>query len=210
MGSLEIGLGFSQTSKPDLKKPAPQKEADEKSSASVPSPSGGDMSYVSGSAVRTDRNPLTRIESPEFLSAEESPANDRGVHIGVTNGTSVHMRVNGKGEAEFNCGGPVWSKSPPAAMPKSKIIMSLETIHTMGIDTRPYLRSLSSLQNYSAPLSLVADDDINHSYSIIEKLHEEKVNQSAGKARKSPHSAASVPIFLTNPDYEGYEQKFLI
>ncbi|MHC9541611.1 MAG: hypothetical protein AB9903_19065 [Vulcanimicrobiota bacterium] len=210
MGGMEIGLGFSQASTPDLKKPALQKEAKQESSASQTSAAGGDMSYVSGSAVRTGRNPLSIIESPELLSAEEPPSDERGMHIGVVNGSSVHMRVNGKGEAEFNSGGPVWTKSPPAALSKSKIIMSLETIHTMGIDTRPYLRSLNSLQNYSAPLSLVADDDINHSYSIIEKLHEEQVSQLASKRKKSQLPAGSVPIFLTNPDYEGHEQKFLI
>lgn len=204
VGGMEIGLGFSQTSAPDLKKPALQKEIKQQSSASQPSPAIGDMSYVSGSAVRSDRNPLAIVESPELLSAEEPPSDDKGMHIGVVNGSSVHMRVNRKGEAEFNCGGPVWTKSPPAALPKSKIVMSLETIHTMGIDTRPYLRSLNSLQNYSAPLSLVADDDINHSYSIIEKLHEEQINQLAGRKRKNQTTTTNVPIFLTNPDYESY------
>jgi hypothetical protein len=207
---MEIGLGFSQASAPDLKKPAPQKDAKPESSASLPSPAGGDMSYVSGSAIRPEKNPLTMLESPELMQAEESRNDDKGIHIGVANGSSVHMRVNVRGEAEFNCGGTTWSKSPPPSMPRSKIIMSLETIHTMGMDTRPYLRSLKSMENYSAPLSLIADDDISHSYSIIEKMHEEQVNLAASKRKKNAMPAGGVPIFLANPDYECYEQKFLI
>lgn len=130
---------------------------------------------------------------------EEESGGNRGLHIGVHDGVSIHMRVTKNGEAEFNYGGRIWSKSPPSSLSKSKIKAVLESLRSLGVDTSAYEQSLGSVENYSAPLSMLAEDDIQHSYTILKTLHEEKESSRKRRTRKQEPPG---PIFLSDPDYE--------
>lgn len=129
----------------------------------------------------------------------EPPVQNRGIHICVHNGTSVYMRVNSEGEAEFNYGGRVWSKSPPPSLSKTKIKGLLESLRILGVDTEKYERSLGSVENYSAPVSMLVEDDIQHSFNVIKALHEEK---NSLRKRKTRRPEPTGPIIISDPDFE--------
>jgi hypothetical protein len=199
MGLEHVGIGIGQSGAPDLKKPPLSPGVREEPSAQAPLEDAANIASHSTTKIKSQDEPPQILQGQEFA---EQQAQDPGIYIGVVNGTSVSMRVNNKGDAEYSCGGSVWSKSPPSSFTKSKIRMSLDTLRNMGIDVRSYERSLGSFDNNSAPVNLVAEDDIAHSYNVLQFHHEEK-NQP--RARKTRPSESLGPLFISNPeiDYRG-------
>ncbi|MDQ7824656.1 MAG: hypothetical protein RDV48_17780 [Candidatus Eremiobacteraeota bacterium] len=200
MGSLEqVGYGFPKGNAADLKMPpAPSPQQPQEQRVEM----RGDESHIGGIAPRRDQPGTSRVESRP--DEPQTPNEDRGVPIGVHNGSPVHMRTSSRGEAEYSCGG-TWSKSPPPTLSKSKIRMALETLHTMGIDTQSYEKSLTTYENYAAPVSLIAEDDFQHSLDLLVSLRDEK-NNGAPKRRHHIQEAQGAPLFISNPSLENTYQ----
>jgi hypothetical protein len=190
-----VGFGLNQQGMPDLGKgqiaPAVRKEEQPPVAFEDNSRIGGTM----GQSSRSASVPVAPLE-PQEIPAENI---DKGVYIGICNSLPVNMRVGNNGEAEYNCGNSGWSKSPPLSFSKSKIRTALDTLKTMGIDVKGYEKSLGSFDNNSAPISLLAEDDIHNSYSVLQSLHTEQAQ--AGQPRKNRISQVSSPLIITNPDY---------
>ena len=195
VGSLEqVGYGITQGGIPDFRNAQ---------SGSAMSNKDIDFEAFEDDNDFDDERPTNVRRSPSRTTDYDSDSRDVGdgksLHIGVHNGVSVHMRVNGSGEAEFNYGGSIWSKSPPPSLSKSKIKNALESLKILGVDTSAYEKSIGSVENYSAPLSMLAEDDIQHSMDVLKSLHEEKASLKKRRARKPEPPG---PIFISDPDFE--------
>jgi hypothetical protein len=197
MSSLEgVGIGITQQQGlADLKKGQPLTVVSHEDPQA--------LSFEDRTGIAFQQVPRPRVSTPPapVITVEvTSDTQDQGVHIGVCNSAPVNMRVNGKGEAEYNCGNAGWSKSPPLSLSKSRIRMALDTLKTMGIDVKGYEKSLGAFDNSHAPVSLLAEDDIHHSVSVLQSLHLEKAQMNQPKKGRLPQ--INNPLVLTNPDYE--------
>jgi len=197
-----VGVGLNQQGLPDLGKgqvaPAVRKEEQPSITFEDNSRIGGIQGTSStGSAVSVA--PAAPMETP----VENT---DKGIYIGLCNSLPVNMRVGNSGEAEYNCGNSGWSKSPPLSFSKSRIRTALDTLKTMGIDVKGYEKSLGSFDINSDPVSLLAEDDIDNSYSVLQNLHTEQAQ--AGQPRKNRIAQVNSPLIITNPDI--YDTQFNI
>lgn len=200
MSSLEhVGFGFPQKNTPDLKKAPVQQEA---KSGTWTRPQNDKSEIESKPSIVAITAPVKRPAAQIPDEAENMTAQDNGIYVGMDNGNSINMRVNDDGEAEFNYGGESWSKTPPPSFTKTKITRSLDSLKKMGINTRKHEKSLEKMYNYSAPVSLIAEDDIVHSVDVLQKLQEEKIEADKQKGY------IIGPLFISNPGFETYESAF--